>query len=170
MKGTKMIRRTTTFIVIALQSILAFGPCLALATPSREKKSVYRPLETARKPSTKPMRPFAVRPQAAALRPGQTATLLPDGSSLLIGGEENGRSVSNAAITDSRGVAVTLAAKLHRARAWHSATMLPDGRVLIVGGIGDNGSIVRSAEIFRSEERRVGKECRLRWLHSIVEK
>src|SRR5689334_3741176 len=148
MKGTKMIRRTTTFIVIALQSILAFGPCLALATPSREKKSVYRPLETARKPSTKPMRPFAVRPQAAALRPGQTATLLPDGSSLLIGGEENGRSVSNAAITDSRGVAVTLAAKLHRARAWHSAMMLPDGRVLIVGGIGDNGSIARSAEIF----------------------
>src|ERR1044072_3396517 len=144
-----MTRRTTKCIAVALQIILACGPCLALATPSREKKLVYRPAETAKKPSTKVARPFAVRPQASALRPGQTSTLLSDGRSLLIGGEEKGRSLATAAISDARtGVPVPLAGKLQRARAWHSATMLPDGRILIVGGVGDNGLVVRRAEVF----------------------
>ena len=148
MRGTKMTKRITKCISVALSLILAAGPSLALAAPAREIK-VYRPFKRAKSPSTKTARPLAARPQASALRPGQTITLLPDGSSLLIGGEGNGGPLSTASISDPRtGVPVVLTAKLHRARAWHSATVLPDGRVLIVGGIGGNGLVIRSAEIF----------------------
>src|SRR5829696_8911912 len=119
-----MISRITKCISVALGVILILNPCLVLASPSREKK-VYRPVTTAKSPSTKPARTFAVRPQASALRPGQSVTLLPDGRSLLIGGEENGESLTTASLTDVRtGTPVPLARKLNRARAWHSATML----------------------------------------------
>jgi len=143
-----MIRRISKSISLALAIILVVNQYLAFAAPSREKK-VYRPFKTAKSTSSKLARPVAAPAQASALRPGQSLTLLPDGRSLLIGGEENGESLATASITDARtGVAVPLRHKLHRARAWHSATMLPDGRVLIVGGVGNNGLVVRSAEIF----------------------
>src|SRR5215213_1497230 len=144
-----MIRRINKSISVALTIILAAGPCLALATPSREKKVVYPASKPAKSSTAKTARPLAARPQNSALRGGQTATVLPDGTSLLIGGEEKGESLATVSITDPRsGVAVSLSARLHHARAWHSATMLPDGRVLIVGGIGNNGRVVRSAEVF----------------------
>lgn len=148
-----MNSRIRKFISVALSIILTSGPCLATAGPSSEKR-VYRPLKTVKGPvtrrsNTKSARTPAARPQASALRPGQTITPLPDGRSLLIGGEENSESLATASISDARtGAAVPVARNLNRARAWHSATMLPDGRVLIVGGIGEGGIVVRSAEIF----------------------
>lgn len=143
-----MISRVAKYISLGLASILIFGPCLTLAAPSREKK-VYRALKTIKNSGTTSRRTLAARPQVTALRPGQTVTLLPDGRSLLIGGEENGAPVATASVSDARtGIPVPLTRKLHRARAWHTATMLPDCRILIVGGIGDKGGVVRSAEIF----------------------
>jgi RHS repeat-associated protein len=135
-----------------LTVILAIGPCLALAAPSRETKAPYHPVKTLKRVGSKIAQPRPVPAQASAFQPGQTVTLLPDGRSLLIGGEENGNPVATAAISDIRsGVPVPLTAKLNRARAWHSATMLPDGRVLVVGGVGANGRVVRSAEIFNPQ-------------------
>ena len=143
-----MTRQITKCITATLIVILAVGPCLALAAPSREKKVAFHPIKTIKSGGSKITRPLAAPAQASALRAGETITLLPDGRSLLIGGEENGESVATAAISDIRtGAPVPLTSKLNRARAWHSATMLPDGRVLIVGGISDKGH-VRSAEIF----------------------
>ena len=148
-----MSSRIRKYISVALGIILVSGPCLAMARPSAEKR-VYRPLKSVKNPGTKSpgtktVRTPAARPQASALRPGQTITLLPDGRSLLIGGEENGESLATASISDARtGAAVPVARNLNLARAWHSATVLPDGRVLIVGGIGDGGLVIRSAEIF----------------------
>ena len=152
-----MIRRITKSISVALAIILASGPCLAFATPSRDKKVVYPASKPVRSSTAKLARPLAARPQSSALRPGQTVTLLPDGTSLLLGGEEKGESLATGAITDPRtGLPVSLSARLHRARAWHSATMLPDGRVLIAGGLGTNGRIVRSAEIFDPQTQSFG--------------
>ena len=149
-----MNRRIAECITATLIVILAVGPCVALSAPARETKAPYRPVKTTKSAAAKITRPRAAAAQASALQPGQTVTLLPDGRSLLIGGEENGESVANAAITDMRtGVPVLLPNKLNRARAWHSATMLPDGRVVIVGGIGNKGHVVRSAEIFDPQTR-----------------
>lgn len=79
---------------------------------------------------------------------GQTATLLPDGRLLLIGGKTAEGLVANAFIRDAVSSSTTQVADgLHQPRAWHSATLLPDGTVLVWGGIGTNG-IVSGAELF----------------------
>ena len=80
---------------------------------------------------------------------GQSATLLPDGRWLLLGGEVGGRPLSTAAIANlCSGQTTPLPNSLLSARAWHSATLLPDGNVLVLGGVGPDGVLVRDAEIF----------------------
>jgi len=79
---------------------------------------------------------------------GQSVTLLPDGSTLLLGGfETSGRPSSTAVLRDSSGRDQTLAS-LQTARAGHTATVLPDGTVFIFGGLGADGKIVSTAELF----------------------
>ncbi|MGH7392992.1 MAG: kelch repeat-containing protein, partial [Candidatus Rokuibacteriota bacterium] len=71
---------------------------------------------------------------------GQSATLLPDGRWLLLGGEIRGGVTDGAAIWDPRTqTTAPVAGRLGTARAWHTATVLPDGRVLIVGGVAGAG-------------------------------
>lgn len=84
---------------------------------------------------------------------GQTATLLPNGRWLLLGGEKDDVAQSLATLVDTAtGDASPLPAPLKHARAWHTATVLPDGRVLILGGIGEDGLIVDEAEVFDSTD------------------
>src|SRR6476661_3307415 len=86
---------------------------------------------------------LAGRALAAAV-PGQSATQLPDGRWLLLGGE--GSAASTLAIVGER--RETLAVKtLAVPRSHHTATVLPDGRVLILGGFDKNGALVKGAEI-----------------------
>ncbi len=80
------------------------------------------------------------------VRPGQSATQLPDGRWLLLGGEGDG---ANAAIVErTANTVTTLAARLHRARSGHSATLLPDGSVLVLGGVDARGDVIADAEQF----------------------
>lgn len=81
--------------------------------------------------------------------PGQTATLLPDGRWLLLGGEKDDVAQNLATLVDpATGQSSPLLLPLTQARAWHTATVLPNGRVLILGGIGEDGLIVGEAEVF----------------------
>src|SRR5438067_1096660 len=60
--------------------------------------------------------------------PGQSATLLPNGKWLLIGGESPNGPVTTIAVRDPQTGAISqLDGKLATARAWHTATLLPDG-------------------------------------------
>ena len=80
--------------------------------------------------------------QTTTRRPGQSATLLPNGSWLLVGGEEQGLPLPTAAILNPLTKAVkALPNQLQDARAWHTATLLPDGTVLVLGGVGADGQI-----------------------------
>jgi RHS repeat-associated protein len=82
------------------------------------------------------------------LLPGQTATLLPSGQWLLLGGQGKDGPISTAAIQNPlTGATTTLKIGMLFARAWHSATLLPDGRVLIIGGNAAKTPIVQTAEI-----------------------
>lgn len=93
--------------------------------------------------------PASQAPQVSA---GQSATLLADGSWLLIGGEgANGPSGAAVVVNMLSGEHKPLTGGLQRARAGHSATMLPDGNILIVGGIGPNSRVVKEPELFDSE-------------------
>jgi len=71
---------------------------------------------------------------ALATRPGQSATLLPDGRWLLLGGKnEDGLPLTTAIVTDPKTKQTfTLGAHLGQARTGHTATLMPDGTVLIV--------------------------------------
>jgi hypothetical protein len=76
-----------------------------------------------------------------------TATLLPDGSVLVAGGENTPEILRLTELYDPSTNAFSRAGALKAARKDHSATLLADGRVLIAGG-DDNTTVMSSAEIF----------------------
>jgi RHS repeat-associated protein len=85
-----------------------------------------------------------------AMQPGQSATLLPDGRWLLIGGQDaGGLPTASMFVVDGRnGQRQSLASHLNQARTGHSATLLPDGRILVLGGALTTGAIASAAERF----------------------
>jgi len=91
---------------------------------------------------------FAAFVSSAALANGQSSTLLPNGSTLHLGGLDSHSLPTNAAvITDPDGTAHKLTGMAF-ARNGHTATVLPNGTVFIFGGIGFDGQIVTTAESF----------------------
>jgi RHS repeat-associated protein len=79
--------------------------------------------------------------------PGQTSTLLPDGSVLLVGGEgPDGPTTAIAIQNPQTGKVTPLPLQLQQARAWHSATLLPDGTMFVFGGIDNRKQVLESAE------------------------
>ncbi|HLC42259.1 MAG TPA: RHS repeat-associated core domain-containing protein [Methylomirabilota bacterium] len=83
---------------------------------------------------------------------GYTATLLPDGRWLLLGGEDPQGPRATAEIWDPRTQITTrLTTSLQNPRAWHTATVLPDGTVLIIGGVGAKSRLVGDVELFHPE-------------------
>lgn len=83
---------------------------------------------------------------APVVAPGQSATLLPDGRWLVLGGE--GKNAATATLFNAATQQSTpLSSSPLTPRAHHSATLLPDGTVLVFGGTAQDGSIVHSAEL-----------------------
>jgi len=81
--------------------------------------------------------------------PGQTTTLLPNGDSLLIGGESSEAVLATVAIRNATtGSINNLKNGLLHARAWQTATLLPDGTVFVFGGEDNSRNPVSMAEIF----------------------
>ncbi len=81
--------------------------------------------------------------------PGRTATLLPDGSLLLLGGLGRAGVVSSALLEPPGSSQLTLLlTALKTPRAWQTSTLLPDGRVLVLGGVDSAGNVVATAELF----------------------
>ena len=85
-----------------------------------------------------------------ALAPGQSATLLPDGRWLLLGGQaKDGGVTAIAQIFDHRIQPKTkLTSQLAFARKDHSATLMPNGKILILGGIDAKDTVLSEAEEF----------------------
>lgn len=136
-------------VVVGTSPILTFAAGSnrsTLTLPKREKgKFVSKPAEPKRATRT------VVQVQPA----GQSATLLPDGRTLLIGGEGTNGPLATVLIRDPRTQEVSpFAGGLNQARAWHSATMLPDGKVLVLGGVGGGNRVISDAEIFDAETGR----------------
>ena len=79
---------------------------------------------------------------------GQSATLMPDGKWLLIGGlGEDGIPVATVKVFDPQSKqATSLPNSLLQPRAAHSATLLADGTVFVYGGVGSDGTVLNSAE------------------------
>jgi RHS repeat-associated protein len=96
-------------------------------------------------------------PEMPLLTAGQSATLLPDGRWLLLGGQEGDGPTDTAQLKDMvTGESVTLPTRLNVPRSGHTATLLPDGTVLIFGGVGPSGTVVREAERFDPQRLEFG--------------
>ena len=81
------------------------------------------------------------------LRPGQSATLLPDGRWLLVGGVDAVGVRGDAALYDAEtGQTTPIALALGTPRRDHTATVLPDGTILVFGGVDVTGAIVEGGE------------------------
>lgn len=77
-----------------------------------------------------------------------TATLLPDGRVLILGGRNSTGTLQSAEIFDPVTASFTpLAGQMIAPRSGHTATLLPDGRVLIAGGK-NIGGLIAPTEIF----------------------
>src|SRR5439155_3491321 len=80
-------------------------------------------------------------------RLGHTATELPDGRMLIVGGQNETGTVSDSEIFDPVSRTFSLASKSLDGRTEHTATLLADGRVLVMGGRA-NGQLLDSTEIY----------------------
>jgi hypothetical protein len=70
----------------------------------------------------------------ADARSTHTATLVPDGRVLIIGGVDGEHGLASVEAIDPLAASVETLGSLATARLGHTATLLPDGRVLIAGG------------------------------------
>lgn len=91
----------------------------------------------------------------ATPRTGHTATLLPDGRVLVVGGRDgdlkSGKALSSVEIYDPKTNTWTGAASLATPRMDQTATLLPDGKVLVTGGYDTSSGkpvAARSAELY----------------------
>jgi RHS repeat-associated protein len=154
MKTANSIKRLINCgLALTLSAILGTSPILTFAAGSNRSRFVSLPKRVKPDFSPKPVVPNRAARIAMQIQPeGQSATPLPDGRVLLIGGDGSSGPQSSVSIKDPRTQEITLLPNgLYQGRAWHSATMLPDGRVLVVGGVGINNKVIGGAEIYDPE-------------------
>lgn len=82
-----------------------------------------------------------------SVRAGHTATLLPNGKVLIVGGGNDSTPLATAEIFDPATGTFTATGSLGTARTGHTATLLSDGRILIAGG-SSSTEVLASAEIY----------------------
>jgi Galactose oxidase, central domain len=86
-------------------------------------------------------------------RAGHTATLLQDGTVLIVGGENSTGPLATAEIFNpSNGMFTPTSRSMQTARVGHTATLLTDGTVLVTGGNDATGALA-TAEIFNPATR-----------------
>jgi N-acetylneuraminic acid mutarotase len=91
---------------------------------------------------------WAVTGSMSEARASQTATLLPNGRVLVVGGFNSTGILASVEVYNPQTGAWTATGRLHTARAYQTATLLPDGSVLVAGGLSTTGATLSSAEVY----------------------
>jgi hypothetical protein len=84
----------------------------------------------------------------ATPRVGHSASLLPDGRVLIVGGWADGAALATAELWDPMSRSFRPAGQLSQERTGHRAFVQPDGSVLVVGGVGGTGKAVVGGELW----------------------
>jgi hypothetical protein len=92
--------------------------------------------------------PFEPTGSMSVPRDGPTATLLPDGRVLIVGGFDGAGPLATAELYDPADGSFNKTGSLSEARNRHTATLLADGRVLVAGGFGESADDLASAELY----------------------
>jgi Galactose oxidase, central domain len=100
--------------------------------------------------------------EMSSRRGGATATRLPDGRVLLVGGTDGNRVLATADLYDLRTRRFVPTGAMRAAREAHTAVALRDGRVLVVGGRSAGGGVLATAEIYDPRTGRFTPAGRLR--------
>ncbi len=95
----------------------------------------------------------------AEAREEHTATLLPDGRVLIVGGNSVTDTLTSAEIYDPLTGSFAVTGSMGTPRSTHTATLLPDGTVLVAGGnykarpgLGDYSLPTGTAEIYHQQK------------------
>lgn len=140
--------RLRTSLALILSILLGTGSIVGFAS-TRHLKRGLSPKNDRDLPSPIRVPRIAGRLLQQVVTPaGQSTTLLPDGRSLLIGGEGPLGPLTSMSISDPRTGESTQLPEMRLARAWHSATMMPDGRILIFGGVGQAGKVLGNPQFY----------------------
>lgn len=99
-------------------------------------------------PATESFSPAGSLAEGRGAHPAHTATLLPDGRVLVVGGSGQDPSLAGSEVWDPVSASFSPAGSLAQARGDHSATLLPDSRVLVIGGRDGQDEFFASAEIW----------------------
>jgi hypothetical protein len=116
---------------VAVAAVLALGSLLALSAGTAR---AYPPTS------------WVSTGVLAAPRTAQTATLLPSGKVLVVGGQGTGTSagLASAELYDPASGMWTSAGPMAMARRHHTATLLSSGKVLVSGGTADGNNALAS--------------------------
>jgi hypothetical protein len=112
-------------------SLLDDGRVLVVGGPGGPGSDAFSGSAELWDPATETLEPTG---SLSGARAQHTATLLPDGRVLVIGGTDGGRALASAEAWDPATGLFEPAGTLDQARAFHTATLLSDGRVLVTGG------------------------------------
>src|SRR5882724_9858512 len=126
---------------VALKTAIACWLALLAAMPWNTAQAQSTQSDTAASAQASVFAQMFPRPLTSI---GQSATLLPEGRWLLIGGQATKQfkpSASAVVLDPANGRGTPLAAEMRQARAGHTANLLPDGSILILGGVNERGQI-----------------------------
>ena len=86
----------------------------------------------------------------AIARVQHTATLLPNGQVLVVGGRGKGHIAGGAELYDPATGMWTATGSMATARYHHTATLLPNGQVLVSGGTSGRLGILAQSQLYQS--------------------